>query len=119
MITQEQIKAALLMKRDELNAQHIRREDIAIQKNAESLDDIQQSADRALVLDSLTRNWETNALIAAALSRIADGTYGVCVECDEPISEKRLAALPWAKFCIHCQEHADRASMNYRWDTAA
>ena len=72
-----------------------------------------------MVLDSLTRNWETNALIAQALGRMADGTYGTCVECEDPISEKRLAALPWAKCCIKCQELADRASMNMRWDTAA
>jgi DnaK suppressor protein len=119
MTSQEQIRAALLTKRDELSAHAIRREDIAIQKNAESLDDIQQNADRVLVLDSLTRNWETNTLIAEALGRIADGTYGTCVECEEPISAKRLAALPWAKFCIHCQENADRTSMGIRWDTAA
>jgi DnaK suppressor protein len=119
MTSQEQIRTALLNKRDELTARAIRREDIAIEKNAESLDEIQQNADRVLVLDSLTRNWETNTLIAEALRRIADGTYGTCVECEEPISEKRLTALPWARFCIKCQENADRASSGMRWDAAA
>jgi DnaK suppressor protein len=119
MTSQEQIRTALLTKRDELTARTIRREDIAIEKNAESLDDIQQNADRVLVLNSLTRNWETNTLIAEALSRIADGTYGICVECDDPISEKRLAALPWARYCLRCQENADRVPSGIRWDTAA
>ena len=39
-----------------------------------------------------------------ALRRIQDGTYGVCLECGEPISLKRLQAVPWAKFCVRCQE---------------
>jgi DnaK suppressor protein len=39
-----------------------------------------------------------------ALRRIDEGTYGVCPECDEPISAKRLDALPWARFCVTCQE---------------
>jgi DnaK suppressor protein len=39
-----------------------------------------------------------------ALRRIESGHYGVCQECDEPISRKRLEALPWAKYCVSCQE---------------
>jgi RNA polymerase-binding protein DksA len=41
-------------------------------------------------------------LIDAALKRIEDGTYGICVNCGRPISEERLEALPWAEFCIDC-----------------
>ncbi len=47
--------------------------------------------------------------INEAIRRLNDGTYGVCVECNEPISSKRLAALPWAAMCITCQEAADKA----------
>ena len=39
-----------------------------------------------------------------ALLRIEHGTYGVCAECEEPISTKRLDALPWARYCVTCQE---------------
>src|SRR5690348_14956482 len=42
--------------------------------------------------------------ISSALHRIDEGTYGTCPECDEPISAKRLDALPWARFCVKCQE---------------
>jgi DnaK suppressor protein len=45
--------------------------------------------------------------VRAALQRIGDGTYGICQECDEPISLTRLAALPWAALCIRCQEAMD------------
>jgi DnaK suppressor protein len=42
--------------------------------------------------------------IADALERIEHGTYGVCLECEEPISAKRLEAVPWARYCVTCQE---------------
>jgi len=42
--------------------------------------------------------------IEGALSRIEDGTYGVCRECGEPIAEARLQAIPWTRACISCKE---------------
>ncbi|MCU1261434.1 MAG: transcriptional regulator, TraR/DksA family [Bryobacterales bacterium] len=39
-----------------------------------------------------------------ALRRIESEQYGVCQECGEPISRKRLEALPWAKYCVSCQD---------------
>jgi DnaK suppressor protein len=41
------------------------------------------------------------------LERIRDGTFGSCIECESPISPKRLVALPWALRCIKCQDTAD------------
>ena len=43
--------------------------------------------------------------IDAALERLRRGEYGICEECDEPISEKRLKAVPWTRYCLHCQEN--------------
>jgi len=40
--------------------------------------------------------------IEAALQRIADGSYGYCIQCDEVISEKRLRFNPAAPTCIDC-----------------
>ena len=42
--------------------------------------------------------------ILAAERRMAAGTYGVCIDCDEPIPYARLAAYPTAKRCVRCQE---------------
>jgi len=39
-----------------------------------------------------------------ALRRLDDGTYGICEDCETPISPGRLRALPFAKRCITCQE---------------
>jgi DnaK suppressor protein len=43
-------------------------------------------------------------LVDEALDRLSSGDYGVCQACEEPIPAKRLRALPWARYCITCQE---------------
>jgi DnaK suppressor protein len=43
-------------------------------------------------------------LVEEALDRLDAGDYGICLSCDEPIAEKRLRALPWARYCVGCQE---------------
>jgi RNA polymerase-binding protein DksA len=43
--------------------------------------------------------------VVAALARITDGTYGVCIDCGDDIGLKRLDAWPTAKRCIRCQTH--------------
>jgi len=42
--------------------------------------------------------------IQEALARIQDQTYGTCQDCGTAISPKRLEALPWATYCVHCQD---------------
>jgi RNA polymerase-binding protein DksA len=43
--------------------------------------------------------------VVAALARISNGSYGVCVDCGDDIGVKRLEAYPTAKRCIRCQTH--------------
>ncbi len=43
-------------------------------------------------------------LIDQALLRIEDEEYGECQNCEEKINPKRLAAIPWARYCLNCQE---------------
>jgi len=43
-------------------------------------------------------------LIHEALARIEDKTFGVCVNCENPIQPKRLEAVPWTRLCIQCQD---------------
>ena len=64
----------------------------------------QQSHEEWLFLNR--NNLEKTLLreVEEALARVKEGTYGICAECEEPISPKRLQALPWAKFCVRCQE---------------
>ena len=46
--------------------------------------------------------------IESALERIDGGTYGSCVHCGEEVGKARLRALPWARYCISCQEQAEQ-----------
>ena len=41
--------------------------------------------------------------VVAALAKIDDGSFGACERCGEAIAEKRLDALPFARYCITCQ----------------
>ncbi len=43
-------------------------------------------------------------LIDEALMRIDDKEYGLCQNCEKEINPKRLAAIPWARYCLDCQE---------------
>jgi len=43
-----------------------------------------------------------------ALKRITDGTYGICIDCGQPIPDKRLEALPASARCIECQSKSER-----------
>ena len=43
-----------------------------------------------------------------ALERIKDGTYGMCVICDEPIHPHRLEAIPYAKLCLKCKANEEK-----------
>lgn len=59
-------------------------------------------------LTTLERQVRELADIEAAFQRMRDGSYGVCIECGEPIAPARLKAYPTAKRCIECQEAHER-----------
>ena len=48
------------------------------------------------------------SMIDAALARVADGEYGLCVDCGAEIDPKRLAALPFALLCTECATRRER-----------
>lgn len=49
--------------------------------------------------------------VEGALERLDLGEYGVCTHCREPIGTKRLQAVPWARYCVDCQEKEERGSL--------
>lgn len=52
------------------------------------------------------------ALIDEALLRIEDGEYGICQNCEKEVNPKRLAALPWARYCLDCQELQEKGLLD-------
>ena len=65
--------------------------------------DMMAEQDIALVSRDLTELAE----VEAAIARIADGTYGECSDCGQPIPAARLDAYPTARRCVACQEVAE------------
>ena len=64
------------------------------------MDAIQQ---QQMSLESKNRALLTLKQIEAALSRVKDDSYGICLKCEEEIPEKRLKARPESSFCSGCQ----------------
>ncbi len=73
----------------------------------------QQSHEEWIFLNRNTLDLKLLREVQAALRRIQQTTYGICAACDEPISAKRLAAVPWAKFCVQCQERIGAETAEY------
>ena len=68
-------------------------------------------------VDLAVRNYSKNVMLAVsendsrqillineALERIEDEEYGLCQNCEKEINPKRLDAIPWARYCLNCQE---------------
>jgi DnaK suppressor protein len=105
----EHFRRELEAKRADL-AGHRNPEGIAIERMPDSMDELVLANERDLTVERLNRETFLLRQVADALDRIATGDYGICLECEEPISVKRLTALPWAALCLSCQEAADRGS---------
>ncbi len=89
---------------------------IAVERAPDEVENVQLAGERDLVITRLDREASLLAEIRAALERIEDGSYGVCLNCGREISRGRLTALPWASCCITCQEEIDHRR---NWASAA
>src|SRR5262245_55185202 len=67
-------------------------------------DKASSSYTKELLFSQSTNERITLKQIDEALDRIAEGAYGECANCGQDIQTKRLEALPWARYCIKCQE---------------
>lgn len=67
---------------------------------------------KELLMSMSTNDRQLLQSIDAALDRIDDGDYGKCANCGQPIQEKRLEAVPWARHCIRCQDLIERGQLS-------
>ncbi len=78
---------------------------LAIQEDPyDSADWAEKSHEEWVFLQKNTVDMAQLKEIDGALARMREGTYGTCQDCMLPISRKRLEALPWAHYCVSCQE---------------
>ena len=77
-------------------------------------------------VDLAVRNYSKNVMLAVsenesrqlvlvdeALLRVEDDEYGTCQNCEKPINQKRLAAIPWARYCLDCQELVEQGLLDH------
>src|SRR5215471_7736631 len=83
-------RAALEARQAQLVQALRHREEIAIQKSPDLLEETQLAADRDMAIRSLNRESGLLRDVHGALQRIADGSFGICLRCEEPINPKRL-----------------------------
>jgi len=90
------------------------REAIAVERSADVIDELQAGVERERAITELDRTSRLLRDVKAALVRIGEGTYGVCLRCDQPISPVRLKAVPWTPLCIRCQQEVDDGATSDR-----
>lgn len=103
-----EFRKVLKKKLTEVGSSNGNREALAIETTSDELDRVQNANDRDYAMGNLERNSSRLGEVRAALRRMAAGTFGICDGCEANINLKRLAAVPWASYCIVCQEAADR-----------
>ena len=97
-------RAILTARVAELERLTRQRDGITVERSADQLEEIQAASERALAVSNLEREFSQLQNARVALRRIQEGNFGAC----EHIYPKRLVAVPWAAFCIRCQEAVDR-----------
>ncbi|MBL8231609.1 MAG: TraR/DksA family transcriptional regulator [Bryobacterales bacterium] len=98
-------RSVLLAKKEEVMAGMGMKFDAASKMGRVAEDDAVQIAhDEFINLRLNAIGWDQLRLLDEALDRLQTGEFGVCMRCEEPIPPKRLAVVPWAKYCVRCQE---------------
>ena len=105
------LKGSLEAKRLELVAQlRARVADLNIERGEpELIEWVQSMIDRDETAGMLNRFSSQLAQVERSLRSIDDGCYGTCAQCDRPIPLKRLQSIPWASYCVPCQEQFEAA----------
>jgi DnaK suppressor protein len=76
-------------------------------ENIAAEDQVPLLHDQFVAISTTARNRWKLTLIQSALDRLARGEFGICEECEEEIPLKRLEAIPWALYCVPCQEQME------------
>ena len=83
---------------------------IATQAPGDELDQARRDGDLEFQVSLLDHSESRLAAITATLVRLDEGRYGICEECEQPISLTRLESVPFARHCFDCQKEIESAS---------
>jgi DnaK suppressor protein len=109
-------RAVLQAKIVELTGIFHDRSGLAIENSADVLDTIRMATDRDVLVQRMNLSARVLSDVRLALHSLDTGDYGVCEDCEEPISAPRLNAIPWARLCVKCQEARDRRDVGLEDD---
>jgi DnaK suppressor protein len=112
-------RALLQAKIVELTGVFHDRSGLAIENSADVLDTIRMATDRDVLVQRMNLSARLLSDVRLALHSLDTGDYGVCEDCEEPISAPRLNAIPWARLCVKCQEARDRRDVGLEDDGLA
>jgi DnaK suppressor protein len=87
------------------------RKQIAIERAADAFDASLLATERESSARTLEQDFRLLREVETALDRLREGTFGICVGCQEEIAPKRLRAIPWATRCVSCQESVESSDM--------
>ena len=105
----ENLRKQLERKLKDLSAAHVKRTDLIIVPSTDPVEHAQSEMSTDLAVRAINDDWQIRRAIRSALDRIDTGEYGICDACGEPITHKRLHAIPWATFCMPCQSSQEAA----------
>src|SRR6185295_19285746 len=80
---------------------------ITIERAADAFDQALLGAERESSAQIMAQHFQLLRQVEAARDRMRDGTFGVCLRCEERIAPNRLRAIPWAACCVSCQAKAE------------
>lgn len=106
----------LLARRENLFGQVMEAESYSRERDAEATQDpadmAANSYNKELLFSMSNNDRLLLEMIDEALERIEAGAYGECINCGEAVQEKRLEAVPWARYCLKCQDLQERGLLN-------
>jgi RNA polymerase-binding protein DksA len=83
------------------------RQSLDVDYQADPIDEVRSGIDRDVTIEQLNRRTQLGQEIRSALEKLSSGEYGICEECEEPISQRRLDVVPWARLCVKCQSRKE------------
>lgn len=110
--TLEQYRKKLIEKRKELKQAYTKNRHYGRESDEGGTQDLADKASSSYTKEFLysLSNTERTIIenVEEAIERMNEGAYGTCMECGEKISKKRLEAVPWAMYCVPCQERIEQ-----------
>ena len=105
-----QFKKTLTDKRDDLLSvvRNKKERDMTDVEVGDEIDSASQNVEKEMLFELNDNEKLILDAIESALRRIEKGSFGLCESCRQKITEKRLKAIPWVRYCIDCQSSTEK-----------